>query len=113
MKVKGGTYFWLFTAVVFVLVGIWKCYSVMGNPQVVGSAGGDKIGGWITMLVIAIGFFVWRCYRYAEEKRTIEFLAKERKRTEEIERRIKLANAEQDSKWFEEQRAQRAQRAKA
>ena len=65
------------------------------------------------MLVIAIGFFVWRCYRYAEEKRTIEFLAKERKRTEEIERRIKLANAEQDSKWFEEQRAQRAQRAKA
>ena len=108
MKVKSGTYFWLFTAVVFILVSIWKCYSVMGNPQAAENVGGDKVGGWLTLLVIAIGFFIWRCYRFVEEKRTIEFLAKERKRTEEIERRIKMANAEQDRKWFAEQRTQKA-----
>lgn len=108
MKVKSGTYFWLFIAVVFVLVGIWKCYSVAGGAQVVNSEGGDQIGGWLTMLVIAIGFFIWRCYRFVEEKRTLEFLAKERKRMEEIERRIKLENADRDRKWYEEQRAQKA-----
>lgn len=108
MKVKSGTYFWLFIAVVFVLVGIWKCYSVAGGAQVVNSEGGDRIGGWLTMLVIAIGFFIWRCYRFVEEKRTLEFLAKERKRMEEIERRIKLENADRDRKWYEEQRAQKA-----
>lgn len=108
MKVKSGTYFWLFIAVVFVLVGIWKCYSVAGGAQVVNSEGGDQIGGWLTLLVIAIGFFIWRCYRFVEEKRTLEFLAKERKRTEEIERRIKLENADRDRKWYEEQRTQRA-----
>jgi hypothetical protein len=105
MKVKGGTYFWLFTAVVLVLVGAWKCISVMAAPELAGSAGGDQIGGWTTMLVIAIAFFAWRCYRFVEEKRTIEFLAKERKRAEEIERRIKLENENRDRKWFEEQRA--------
>ena len=108
MKVKSGTYFWRFTAVVFVLVGLWKCYSVRGNPQAAGSAGGDKLGGWLTLLVIALGFFAWRCYRFVEEKRTLEFLAKERKRNEELERKIRLANAERDRQWFEEQRAERA-----
>lgn len=103
MKVKSGTYFWLFAAVAFVLVGIWKCCSVASGAPAVG-AEGDSLGKWITVLGLALAFFAWRCYRFVEEKKTAEFLAKERKRAEEVERRIRQEQADRDRKWFEEQR---------
>ena len=104
MKVKTGTYFWLFVAVVFVLVGAWKCCSVLGEAQLALGTEKDQIYGWITALVLAVAFLIWRCYRFVEEKKTVEFLAKERRRNEEIERRIRLEKAERDRKWYEENR---------
>jgi len=104
MKVKQGTYFWLFVAVVLVVVCAWKCYSGMGDLELAVGADRDAIYGWITALVLAVVFLIWRCYRFVEERKTAEFLAKERRKAEEIERKIRLEKAEQDRKWFEEQR---------
>lgn len=127
MRVKVGTYIWLFLTVALLLLSAWKSYNgletlrqaeatqpmsdtgsvlTQGETSVqdVAEVNKDQVYGWFAAVGLAVVFFLWRCYRFVEEKKAVEFLIKERRKNEEIERRIKLKKAEQERKWFEENR---------
>lgn len=135
MKVKTGTYVLLFVSVVLMLLCAWKSYTgleslrkekhaqAIGSTETVGAQSGeivqsssksdsnverDFVMGWCAATVLVAVFFVWRCYRFTEEKKTIEFLMKEKRKEEEIARRVEWAK-EQKLKVQERQVGSNAQ----
>lgn len=130
MKVKSGTYVLLFLSVVLMMVCAWKSFTeleeykkVKHTEDVVRTeaaartstetvsestesgvkAEKDGVIGWCAATLVVAVFFVWRCFCFAEEKKNIEFLMKERRKEEEIARRVEWAKEQklrvQERNW--------------